>query len=965
MADNNPFSIQSSSGSSSNPFSARSGTAAPKQAHRGLLGGLVNDVESGAKDVGHVVQAGAAKTADAAESLATGTYLLGKVTGTDIGARAGNVVGLVSDKTEQKDAAAANNLGNAIRKQTVTSVEHPERNPLQTALTAWSLASLGGGGVARAGYLAKVADAADLTTAEKAALAAKTLSPFHKPPAAERTLNVPKLEAPAGEGPAKLTHEPVQIATASHNPFARSLQGLHDKVAQTALDNTVTGGKTSLTAKYAEKRVAGSVGESARVTRNVREADVAKVSRATHDLDKGVPTRLGELSMFLRSANVTGKEAADYWGSQAAQGVGARIKAGAGIGQRRTAYLGKLAQAIHSKGLLKLDDTGNVTVDAVKFPKLHAADQTVAMGQDTREGILKSRDLMTPEGLQTRLDLVGKRILGDDARAGQGFVTLKTAVGRTPQSAVARSSGNLIPKARFSVGKTATGKGIGKGLIPVSTTKAVARGLHEALRFVNSDDLRGHVARLGSDVKRTRTDILIRDPAATHAASELSQATKEILGRSESTVTEPGEDNLRLAGRKLLEEHIPGLADDHAGDRAAAIGTRADAGYKWVPKRLVPDDLTSAVEARGKGEKFADTVNSAVTSATVYLKLGHLPTRLLTNLSTNAVQGSLSPGELKKSVTLARDLTDSQKTDLTAATGTHGYQALPHAGTGVIAKVATKGANAWARKIDAPFRLNAVLYELRQIGIDTPEKIDQAIAQMKDVTRSGMSGSEIAKLDGAVRRANRASIMYDGMSATEKRHIARYVWFYPWTKGAARFATHTVAEHPVKAVVGGQIANQGSLDRNNALGPVPSYELGLTPISGGAAPLTSTFSSFTPYSTVGDVSELVAHPLDPDKGVFGQLNPYYAALAELVTQAAAKKPNAIGNALHQAVSPTPEMQMIDAYLHPPGPNRMFQPTPLGIKDPRIASVISALARAAGGAAVPRPTNRDVLRSHAG
>lgn len=987
----------------------------PKAKPHGLFGGLVNDVKSGAKAVGHVVQAGAAKTADAAESLSTGLYAVGKnevqATSDDLHGRNtavnnrewsdlfhGHLVSMFheADKGDATPAAQATSdfersAGSSAVKS-ATSPSYIEHHPLTAVLNDLSLVSGGATMAAKLGYLAKISNAAKvaetgalvdrggeaakaaedaghtvtpLSAHEKATLAVKTLSPTHQVPVAERTLSVPKLETPEGEGPANLTHESVQIGTASKRPLYRTIQGLHDKFAQVALDGTAAGGKTSLTAKYAEKRVAGAVGESARVTRNVREADVAKVSRATHDLDKGVPTRLGELSMFLRSANVTGKEAADYWKNQAAQGIGDRIKAGAGVGQRRTAYLGKLAQAVHTKGLLKLDDTGNVTVDAEKFPKLHAADQTVAMGQDTREGILKSRDLMSPEGLQTRLDLVGKHILGDAARPGQGFVTLKTAVGRSPQSPVARSSGNVIPKTRFSVGKTATGKGIGKGLIPVSTTKAVARGLHEALRFVNSDDLRGQVARFGSDVKRTRNDILIRDPAAPHAASELSQATKEILGRSESTVTEPGEDNLRLAGRKILEQHIPGLADNHAADRAAALGTRADEGYKWVPKRLVPDDLTSPVEARGKGEKFADTVNSAVTSATVYLKLGHLPTRLLTNLSTNAVQGSLSPGELKQSVTLAHALTDSQKTDLAAATGTHGYQALPHAGTGVISKIATKGANAWARKIDAPFRLNAMLYELRQVGIDTPEAIDKAIGQLKDPTRGGMSGSDIAKLDGAVRRANRASIMYDGMSAAEKRYVARYVWFYPWTKGAARFATHTVGEHPVKSAVGGQIAAEGSQYRNQELGPVPSYELGLTPISGGAHPLTSTFSSFTPYSTVGSVAELAAHPLDPDEGILGQLNPYSAAVAQLIAEAAAKKPNAIGDALHQAVSPTPEMQLVDAYLHPPGPNRMFQPTPLGVKDPHMAAVLSALARAAGGAAVPRPTNRSVLRSHAG
>lgn len=1009
-------SAPASSSSSSVPSWAQDAiagaTGKSKQHHGGILGA----VEHAAGSAKHAVSSAAAKTADVTESVGTGLYDLGKNEAQAISDDAhgrnkavnnrewsdlahGHVIRAFheADKGDATPAAKANadfqrtTISSTVK--SATSPSYVEHHPLTAALNDLALVSGGATAAAKLGYLAKVSNAArvaetgqlveqgsdaakaaeaaghtvaPLSSGEKAKLAAKAVSPTHRVPTAERALQVPKLVSPEGEGPAQLTHEPVQIGTASHTPLMRGVQAVHDTVAQKALDNGVNAAKQTRTARYAEKRVAGAIGESGRVTRNVRAADVAKVSNAAKNLDQGVPARLGQMAMFLRSANVTGKEAADYWTGQAAAGVGDRIKAGTAIGQRRTTQLAKIAQAVHDRGLIKLDDTGNVAVDNAKYPKLAAADDLVQMGQNTREGIISRHGLMSDEGLRTRLDLVGQKILGDDARPGQGFVTLKTANGRSPQSPVARSTGNVIPLAKpFSVGKRATGKGVAQGLVPVSTTKAVARGLHEALRFVSSDDLRGKVAQLGSDEKRTGDDILIRDPAADKAASKLPQHIQEILGRSESTVTEPGEDNLRLAGRKLLEHAIPGLQDEFAANKAAALGTRAPQGYKWAPKQLVPDDLTSSVEARGKVEKFADAVNSAVTSATVYLKLGHLPTRLLTNLSTNAVQGSLSPGELKENVTLARDLTDTQKTDLLAATGTHGYQALPHAGTGTIAKVATKGANLWARKIDAPFRLNAILHELRQVGFNTPEAIDKAIVQLKDPSRAGMSASEISKLDGAVRRANRASIMYDGLSATEKRYVARYMWFYPWTKGAARFATHTVAEHPVKAAAGAAIGEQGSRYRQQVLGNVPSYELGLTPFTGGNDPLTGTLSSFTPYSTVGDVAQLAAHPLSADDGVFGQLNPYYAGLARLTSDVIGGKANALGDAAHEAVQPTPEMQIVDAWLHPPGPTKMFRPTPLGSHDPRTASVLSALLRAAVGASVPRPTNTSVLHKVAG
>lgn len=1118
--------------------SVYSGGASETTTVKKKRGGILGSIENAAHTVESGVQTGLGKTADVTLSLGTGLYNLGDleaqaikhdVQHPDLGKHES-----LHDFIHGNNNPASKKLGKVEAQmgesslKSATSPSYILHHPVTAVLNDLALVTGGAGVVARIGYAAKAAEAArigetgelvqegseaakaaqaaghtvtPLSRNEKVDLIAKALSPTHEVPQPARLLGVPKLVAPTKdgkvlEGPAELKSTPVQIGTASRSALYRAAQSIHDSIAQKALDNGVTAAKQTRTARYAEGRVAGAVGESGRVARNVRNADVTKVTAAARDLDKGVPSRLGQVAMFLRSANVTGDEAARYWEGQAAKGIGDRVKIGRAVGQRQTTRLAKLAQAVHDKGLLKLDEGGNVTVDAAKYPKLSKADEAVQNAQATREGIIADRGLMTPEAMQERLDLVGRVMAGgkwekptpgklgvpsktlllartrvkrleglheraiakasekaepygnihtrtgyrkveqttapekalerqhvevpagpktpgvpsdlpakglttptverlgsalsvardelarleqaaqnrieptgivggEGARPGQGFVTLRTATKRSAGSPVARSQGSVIGLTkRLSLGKRATGRGVEKALIPVSTTTAVARGLHDALRFVNSDELRGNVAKLGSDVKRTGDDILIRDPAADKAGT-ISEHLQQILGRSESTVTEPGEDNLRLAGRKLLERAIPGLEDDFRANQAASIGERAPAGYKWVPKQLVPDDLTTSVQARGKVEKFADAVNSAVTSATVYLKLGHLPTRFLTNLSTNAVQGSLSPGELKKSVTLARDLTDAQKLDLASATGTHGYQALPHAGAGTIAKIATKGANAWAKHVDAPFRLNAVLYELRQVGIDSPAAIDKAVGQLKDPSRGGMSASEISKLDGAVRRANRASIMYDGLSAAEKRYVARYLWFFPWTKGAVRFAGHTVAEHPVKAAAIAAVGQRGSDYRNQVLGPVPPYELGLTPYTQGASPLAGTLSSFTPFSTVGDVAQLAAHPLNPDSGIIGQLNPYYGGVASLATAASGGEKHAVSNALHDVVQPTPEAQLLNAYLHPPDSGRMFGVTPTGVQDPRQAALLSALIRALGGAAVPRPVNKNVLNSHAG
>ncbi len=795
-----------------------------------------------------------------------------------------------------------------------------------------------------------------LTKSEKTGLVIKTIDPLHKVPHEERIVQKPILKAPVpgalgdtlpettppvalgkiAEGPAQVTQAPVQIGTASQAPLARLAQAGHDALVQKGLDS----GKGVLGA-YAKKRVAGSIDESARVTQNVRSTIERQIVLASKHLD--VPKKVGQLAMFLRSAGVSAEEAAKFWSEN---------------GQPKWAAL---ASKLHANQVLKIGPDGRVAINADKYPKLAHADSMVSHGQALREGILTEHNLMTPEGLQTRLNLVAEIMKSEAARSdetgvrtGQGFISLKRrrpSFPRAPWSP--RQAATSFPaQRRFqSAPKEATGSGIAKGLIPASTTKAVARAVHDALRFVNSAELRAAVARLGSDVKSKGDEVLIRDPAQ-QGAVEVPTHIQELLGHGESTLTQPQEATLRAALAHVVSQAIPGMQENYAADRAAEIGTRAPAGYKWVPRQMLPDSLTSAIEPRSTAGKFVDAVNSAITSATVYFKLGHLPTRLLTNLSTNIVQGSLAPFELAKSAKLANELTELQKLELKAATGTHGYESLPHAGAGPIAKVAASGARAWARKVDAPFRLNAILYEFRQIGITTPEEVERALIHLRDPARAGMSASAIARLDGAVRRANRASIMYDGISAAEKRSVNRLIWFYPWTKGAVRFAGHTLAEHPVKSTVLAQIGQRGDNARDRALGQVPSYELGLTPITGGANPLTSNVSSFTPYSTTGSVAQLAEHPLNQDTGFFSQLNPFFSALTKLASGSGVE---AAGS---QALQPTPEFQAVTAYRHPPGPNKMFGSTDFGIdeSDPKVKGLISALARALGGAGVPRPTN---------
>jgi hypothetical protein len=557
--------------------------------------------------------------------------------------------------------------------------------------------------------------------------------------------------------------------------------------------------------------------------------------------------------------------------------------------------------------------------------------------------VAKDRLTQMEQAAANRVEQTGI-VGGDTARPGQGFVSLKASQKGAPQSGVAVSRGKVIPLAqKLALGHEATGAGVAKGLIPASTTQAVAHDLHAALRVAGTQDVRARVAALGSDVRRTDNEVLAADPAAEKYA-QIPDSINQMLGITHDVTLHPeDEKGVAAAMGALMHDVLP-------GDKGLPIGSRAPEGYKWIPEEAIPQSLREATTARGKVEKLADTVNSGVTAATVYLKFSHPAQRALTNATAGVVQGSVNVGEIRKTFETVKALggLNSQAVrELDAATGAHAYQALPQAGTNLVAKIAGKGAGFYASKIDRPFRVNSILFELRKIGITDPADITAAMKQV----RAGSAPDEVMQ---AVRESNRAAIKYDGLPAAEKRYVARYFWFWPWTRGAVRFSGKTLVEHPYKATAIGKVGEYGSGQRQNALGAAPWYEDSLTPYSKGASPLTGNLSNLMPFGTLGTVAQMAAHPLSQDNGVFNQLNPVYSAVA------AAVRGQGLSGALGALTSPTPEAQIYSGARQPTG--KGFLPTTGNRMFGR--SWESMLARLFVGPPMPRRTNLTNLHTAA-
>lgn len=843
------------------------------------------------------------------------------------------------DRATGHGAAATRQVDFAkqFEKGTVKGVEHtvahPLADPFQTALLAAPAFHVPGSVLARGTAAAEAAGAGE-------GLAGVGKAVARRPVTANRFLR---------SGPGA---EPVPIYP-SDNPTVRAAQGLYDKAVQRAIYKNPEG----RLAAHGQRRISGSLAETARYQQRLREVpanlldDAAKRLSPTRGRVPGTTAnrlqRVEQAALELTSVNTSPEEAAAYHLGQAAKGVEPKLNLA----------VGKLYQAVAAKGLLTRNEAGDVIV-AAAHPKLAAADLRLAAVQGKGDEILARYGVRSPEALQARVDAPGVTrragLLEQDREApifstkGRGFVSYAVKEPKGNPSAAASSIGPVVGEPRAPItAKEFTGAGIERGQVPKDVTGSAARHFRQILKFQNTSEIRKTALSTGSDLRRTTRDILVKVPGEDHAA--VPPEVEALLGKSKLTTDDVA--GIQAALDAYRQELIPGLRNHFAEDNAAHIGEAAPAGHRWVD-RLVLGDLAKArtVGPPGLPARIANTLNSAVTAATVYFKIGHVGTRILTNAATNIIQGSATPLQIADSLRLWKALSREDKLRAFAASGQHGFSALPHEGVNLAARVAGKGANWWAKHADSPFRFNSIAYEARKAGYDTPAKFRGLLDKLEDPSK--LTPEEAAKVDRVAKEANRSNIAYDRLSDTERRFVTRALWFYPWVKGASVFAGRTLLEHPYKSAALGQAGAEGRQHQFDVLGNVPSYEAGLIPLGGGKVTDLSTFS---PFATPADVIEAGARPAD----LSGFLNPVYTSLLHLIQgqdEHGNKTTHPYSAALQTLFSPTPEAQILAAFQgrHGDQSKRLFP------QNPALGGTYNAVIRALLGPAARRKVNQPVL-----
>lgn len=844
-------------------------------------------------------------------------------------------------------------LAKVAAKQTWDSVRHPLRDPFQGILTAAAIASLGAGAVARAGAAADAASAASRLgeagdAASLASRAGEGVKAFVKTPTMPNRI----IKVPVTVG-GKTKFEDAQFI-ASQRPLARAFQELHDKIVERALNTRIGKENPGPIEKYAAKRVGYTAQEIGRNAQRMRSISPQMLSRIK-DFGNGLSKDEGNLALFLRSANVMSHEARDFWGKA--------VEHSEYPGEAQRLF--EISHDLLDKGVLKVI-RGKVEINAKDFPKLKEIDSLVKRSQSTREGIINRFNLMSPESMRERIDLVptimrSEVVRGaDGVQHGQGYTDLALSKGQMAR--YPRSANNPVTGlARSFIRKTihATGEGVEQGLIPKNTLKGVARSEQEALNLLTKNETRTMITKYGSSTRQAGDEVLVAKPGS--KIGKIGSAVRETLGQQESTIAE-AEHKAGLATgiQRFLHDMLPHT--DETSDigkqwqAAQKIGTTAPKGYVWVSKHLVGDLARSIAPRSGIG-KFADNINSVVTGMTVYFKLSHVPQRFMTDATTGVLGGSLlSPTSLRFATQLYKDLGGEDSGVLSRiqraaqATGVHGYSALPHEGEGIAGKFASSGANAYARVVDSPFRFVNLAHEAYKAGIRTPQEFEKMLKYAENPLKKGMSAADKQKYQQVLGRTNRVSMMYDGMTARERATIARGLWFYPWTKAAFRYAGHVAAEHPVVSAGLAATGKQGEAQQKKYLGALPDFAQGLIPLDGGKE--TSNAGILTPFNTVGTMMNTASGR----ESLMQNLNPAAAAALALGTglnSFGQVKGSKVGNALSDLVSPTPEFSILNDYLHAKSAERKSRMFPHKPSEDFFTRLLL-------GPSFPRKTNRSAL-----
>jgi len=756
-------------------------------------------------------------------------------------------------------------LGKQIGVGMAQDVRHPLRNPGNTILDAWALASIGGGTASRVSAAGR---------AETLAGTAKAL--VKKPKIVPREANVGGV---------------VIKSEASGNTFARMFQGAYDKMIEAHPGSRV-----------AQKRVGKELWHEQRFVENVSralpgavEAAGKKLSsaqkRAIQAVAEGQPigARITHLTENAKSASTVaevGSATAELKLLRAAKRYVVEVD-------------GKptLAPAFRRSLITKIRR-------GAKPADLQAAYEIGGKAAAKETAIKVDKSLISDETAANRIQMPGRKIADEQLRsAGVGgqqtfweptFMGGEFRVTHVQRGGVSRLKADVqgyrggLPQKMKSVTNPFTGKLLETGNLTPNVTRSISQSLMEAERYGTKDWLRGRLVEAGQKFSpETLPDNAAKDWQAIRLDSTASipPRVKTLMDRRElgTQLTRAEQKEIAAYSVEHDAEMFPNVND---------LKTPEDyQGVVFVPKNMTSlISSTAGTLGAGMGSSvaralagFMKGVNQIERAGILFTSPKYIITNAPQNFFFNIIQQKGNVASAARdyiwAVKKSSKVLGPEGTAMIDAVGGEGKMASGLAGTPgqFISGVTGKVAEAFGKPTDIPNRRVAIRYEARREGFKTT-------AKLKDLLLNPANREALYRVS---RRANDAIIDYSRLGKFEQV-ITNFVFFYPWVKGASRYTKHFVVEHPVQAAAYAKLGQQSTDETTRLLGPLPDYLKGVF-VAGhrGNTPKvinpTSLGFANTPMDIAESLVNLAKGKTDTSQNVLGNMTPAYSALMALVT----------------------------------------------------------------------------------
>lgn len=373
---------------------------------------------------------------------------------------------------------------------------------------------------------------------------------------------------------------------------------------------------------------------------------------------------------------------------------------------------------------------------------------------------------------------------------------------------------------------------------------------------------RDKFVRAGSELPRDVSDIAVKvDPkkpvgrAARDEATETNEALNAFwdkwrhLEEGKLSVKDLDGVNFDLIEQARQDVFPAQIGGKSTAEVAAGILETGEAidNIVWVPREFldqsgllyVPQSarwarsglnkqLRKTVELSGLSW---DALNDFSKALILYLNPAYIPMQLVGNVGMNLIQqGVFAPHRLWRATMLHRELEAIDRLTLDTVMGTSATGAMTMRTAPGQVLQATLGH--WANlAADLIPRRAAFLHEAYRAGL----KGDSLRALLK----SAREGDQVAieQLTTVADRAKRAIVDFDRMSPFEREVLSRWIFFYPWLKGATVYSIRFAADHPVQAVALALAAEYVREAQNEQLGDQPHFAELDIPISTRSAGL--------------------------------------------------------------------------------------------------------------------------------